>query len=293
MIDDADKWDDINELRKSIPGLGISVPVDYILDQINIAKESLSKKSEFITKMCNLKQNSTKCWLPAKVIQKASAEEIKIEDFRGCYACAGLDLSQSVDLTSACVVIKKNGIDYIFSHFWLPEGKIEDAIARDGLPYREYITKGWLTLAGENFVDYHSVLEWFIKLVREYEIYPLVVGYDRYSSQYLIKDMEANGFLCDDVYQGHQLYPILQKFEGEIKDGTIKTGKNDLLNIHLLNSAIKMDNEQGRGKLIKATPKDHIDGTAAIIDAYTVASKYYDQYGYQLMNEQEVKYGTI
>ena len=58
MIDDPDKWDDINELRKSLPGLGESVPVNFILGQIDVAHESLSKKTEFMTKYANIKQKS-------------------------------------------------------------------------------------------------------------------------------------------------------------------------------------------------------------------------------------------
>ena len=56
MIDDPEKWNDINELRKSLPNLGVSVSVDYILEEIAVAEGSLSKKSEFLTKYCNIKQ---------------------------------------------------------------------------------------------------------------------------------------------------------------------------------------------------------------------------------------------
>ena len=50
MIDDVDKWNDINELQKSNPNLGVSVSVDYLLEEIAIAEGSLSKRAEFITK---------------------------------------------------------------------------------------------------------------------------------------------------------------------------------------------------------------------------------------------------
>lgn len=55
MIDDPDKWNDINELRKANPNLGVSVTVDYMLDEIAIAEGSLSKRAEFLTKYCNIK----------------------------------------------------------------------------------------------------------------------------------------------------------------------------------------------------------------------------------------------
>ena len=55
MIDDVGKWNDINELRKSLPNLGTSVSVDYMLEEIAVAEGSLSKRTEFITKYCNIK----------------------------------------------------------------------------------------------------------------------------------------------------------------------------------------------------------------------------------------------
>ena len=66
MIDDPEKWNDINELRKSNPNLGVSVTVDYLLEEIAVAEGSLSKQAEFLTKYCNIKQSSSLAWLPAQ-----------------------------------------------------------------------------------------------------------------------------------------------------------------------------------------------------------------------------------
>lgn len=284
MIDDPEKWDDINELRKSLPGMGISVPVSFILDQINIARESLSKKAEFITKYCNLKQNSSQAWLSSQTVRKMCGEHFDMEDFKSSYCVAGIDLSQTTDLTSACLVIEKNKELYVISHFWLPAEKLETAIAEDGIPYNHYIEKGWLSLSGENFVDYQAVYEWLVKAVQEYELLPLVVGYDRYSSQYLVQDLDNYGFKTDDVYQGDNLWGVLQEMEGLFKDGRVHIGDNDLLKIHLLNSAIKMSTERGRGRLIKLKSRDHIDGVAALADAFCVRQKYYSEFASRLEN---------
>ena len=142
-----------------------------------------------------------------------------------------------------------------------------------------------MSLSGENFIDYHDVYQWCAELVSKWKIYPLMCGYDRYSAQYLIKDLEAFGYHVDDVYQGDNLWPICQLFEGMMKDGKVHIGDNDLLKVHLLNSAIKMSVERGRGKLVKLNPMDHIDGTAALLDALTVKVKHYDSLGKRLMNE--------
>ena len=285
MIDDIDKWNDINELRKANPNLGVSVSVDYMLEEIAIAEGSLSKKAEFLCKYCNIKQNSSLAWLPAQAINAISGEAINLEALRGCYCVAGIDLSQTTDLTAAVAVIEKDGRLNVVAHFWMPSERIEQRIAEDGVPYWEYVKRGFLSLSGENFVDYHDVKDWLDSLLRDSELYPLKVGYDRYSSQYLIKDLEGSGYQTDDVYQGDNLWPVLQEMEGLIKDGRIYIGDNDLLKSHLLNAAVKMSIERGRGRLVKINQRARIDGVAALADALTVRQKWYSEIGYQLTNE--------
>ena len=283
QIDDADKWDDINELRKSNPNLGVSVSVDYLLEEIRIAEGSLSKKAEFLTKYCNLKQNSSSAWLSTKVVNGAMCEELKMEDFANTYAVGGIDLSQTTDLTSACLVIERDGIEYVISHFWLPAEKVDDATKRDGVPYREMVTKGVLSLSGENFIDYHDVMNWFMMAVRQYKIYPLWIGFDRYSASYLVQEMKQ-GFHMDDCWQGWNMTPAIRKLEGELKDGLIKIGTNDLLRVHLLDTALQTDSESRRVKIVKLNATSHIDGCAALLDALVVKDKWYAQIGEQLKN---------
>ena len=286
MIDDIGKWNDINELRKSNPNLGHSVPVDYMLEEIAIAEGSLSRKNEFICKYCNLKQNSSLAWLGTDFIEKACGDPLNLEDFRGCYCVGGFDLSRTTDLTAACIVIEKNGELYVFARFWLPAEKIEEATAFDGVPYNIYVQRGLLSPSGSNLIDYSDVFNWFKELVEKYEILPLQVGYDRYSATYLVKEMENYGFHMDDVFQGYNLHPVIQEVEGYLKDGRLHIGDNDLLKIHFFNSALKVSTEKGRSKLVKIKPQSHIDGMAALLDAMTVRQKWYAEIGGQLENNR-------
>ena len=285
MIDDLEKWNDINELRKSNPNLGVSVSVDYMLEEIAIAEGSLSKKAEFLTKYCCIKQNSSIAWLNAQDVQKCISSPLALDDFRSSYCVGGIDLSRTTDLTSCCVVIQKGGKFHIFSKFFLPREKIDEATARDGLPYRAFIQRGLLQESGDNFVDYQDCFNWFKMLVEEYEILPLQVGYDRYCAQYLVQEMKNYGFHMDDVYQGENLSPVIDEFEGLIKDGKVIIGDNDLLKIHFLDSALKQNAETMRKRLIKVSGNVHIDGMAAALDAMTVRQKWYSEISGQLANE--------
>lgn len=287
MIDDVEKWNDINELKKSLPNLGVSVSVDYMLEEIAVAEGSLSKKSEFLTKYCNIKQNSSQAWLTAQDVKKCFGSDLKYEDFRHTYALAGIDLSLAVDLTAAVVVIERDGVSWFFTQFFMPENKVEEATARDGLPYRIYQRRGFLTVCGENTVDYHAVHEWFRMLEREYEILPLKVGFDRYSAAYLVQDMEADGYQMESVSQGSNLTGVLIDMEGMIKDGRLRCADdNDLMKIHMLDSALKFEDGTNRRRLVKVTPKAHIDGMAALSDAICMRHNHYEALADQLSNER-------
>ena len=163
MIDDIDRWNDINELRKANPNLGVSVSVKFMLEEIAKAEGSLSKKAEFLTKYCCVKQNSSTAWLSVQDVEKCCGAALKLEDFKSSYAVGGIDLSQTRDLTACCAVIERGGELFVFAQFFLPREKIDEAIQRDGVPYNIYVQRGLLMLSGDNFVDYHDCFDWFLQ----------------------------------------------------------------------------------------------------------------------------------
>lgn len=288
MIDDVDKWNDLNELRKSLPNLGVSVSYDYILEEIAVAEGSLSKKSEFLAKYCNIKTNASTAWLNAETVRKAFTEQRALESFRNHYALGGIDLSQTTDLTSACLLVEKDGIIWVLSHFWIPGERLNEATARDGIPYQIMIDKGFLSLSGDEFIDYHDVFNWFEKMRKEYKILPLQIGYDRYTAQYLVQDMEKASYHMESVFQGFNLTGIEDNFEGMLREGKIRSADdNDLLKIHMLDAAQQIESNTSahpRKKLVKISKNAHVDGVAAILDAMCMRQNHWAEMGRRLMN---------
>ena len=285
IIDDPSKWDDLEELKKSNPNMGVSVSADFFIEEIAIAKNSLSKRAEFLVKYCNIKQSSTQAWMPFEVVDAVSGEEYQLDDFRSTYCVGGIDLSQTTDLTACCVVIEKAGKLYTFAKFFMPENKIDELQEREGVPYRLYVNAGYIQPSGENYVDYNDCFEWFRMLVEEYEILPLQIGYDRYSAQYLVQQMTQYGFHMDDVFQGTNLTPVLHECDGLMRDKVLQLGTNNVLKAHFLNVAMKQDEESRKIRPVKIDPRCHIDGFVAVIDALTVRQKWADSIGEQLKNE--------
>ena len=286
IIDDVEKWDSLEELKKSNPNLGVSVSVAFYEEQIAIAKGSLAKKAEFLMKYCNIKQNNSIAWLDYKDVHKSFSNiHFALENFRGCYCVGGIDLSRTTDLTAASVVIYRNGKNHIITKFFMPKKRFSEAVDEDNVPYGMYKEKGFLQISGENKVDYKDVYQWFIDLVKIYKIRPLKVGYDRYMAHDLVDEMEMAGFHMDDVYQGTNLTPILREFEGDLKDGKYDIGDNALLESHLLNVAVDIDINDSRMKPVKLEKRLRIDGAMSVLDALTVKDKYHAEIGNKLLNQ--------
>ena len=288
-IDDPEKWNDVNELAKSLPNLGVSVSVDYMLEEIAVAEGSLSKKAEFLCKYCNIKQNSSSAWFDAATINKVFGWDYTLEDFRDTYCLGGIDLSQTTDLTACCALIEREGIIWIFCQFFLPGEKLEEATARDGIAYSAMIERGLLQLSGDNFIDYRDCYRWFTDLIEKYQIYPLQTGYDRYTAQYLVQDMEQYGFHMESVFQGYNLTGVEDNLEGMMKNGQIRCANdNDLLKLHFVDAAQQMEtgtSAHARKKLVKMSKNAHVDGVAAILDALCMRQNHWAELGDQLRNE--------
>ncbi|MCQ2437703.1 MAG: terminase large subunit [Clostridia bacterium] len=285
MIDDLDKWNDIEELKKSNPNLGVSITEKYLRAEIAVAEGSLSKRVEFLTKYACVRQNSSVAWLESELIEAMCGDPLRLEDFAGCYCVGGVDLSKTLDLTACCIAVEKHGEIYVFAKFFMPQNRLQKAIDEDGVPYDLYRQQDFLQLSGEEHVDYKDCYDWYRAVVEKYKLYPLKTGYDNYSSTYFVDQMKAYGFHLDSVKQGYNLTPVINDAWALIKERRVHIGNNNLLKIHFYNTALKTDTAKNRHMIVKIGTRTRIDGVAAFIDALTVRQKWDPEIGAQLRNK--------
>ena len=127
-----------------------------------------------------------------------------------------------------------------------------------------------------------------------YKILPLQIGYDRYSSQYLISQLEQASYHCESVFQGWNLGGIEDNFEGMLREGRIRCiDDNDLLKIHFADAAQQMEssteNAHPRKKLVKISKYAHVDGMAAVLDAMAMRQFKWADLGKRLENKRKQK----
>ena len=158
------------------------------------------------------------------------------------------------------------------------------------IAFEIYIKKGFLSLSGEEFINNDDVILWFMNLVKEYKIFPLQIGYDRWSAQDMVQKLQQKSFHMDSVTQGYNLSSVADTFEGLLREGRIRDmDDNDLLKIHLADAAQQMESNtesaHPRKKLVKITKTAHVDGVAAILDAMAMRQFKWAEMGARLTNE--------
>lgn len=270
-------FNDPSSWQKSNPSLGTIKTKSYFEDIMNKARNDLATKVTMLCKDFNIKQIDSGSWLAFDELN--NEEKYKMSDLMDSYAIGGVDLSSTTDLTAAALLIIKNGKKYVIPHFFMPSELVQKRVTEDKIPYDIWIKKGFITLTNGNQNDFHHVTEWFVKMVREYHIRPLWVGYDPWNSQYWVKEMEDAGFTMERIRQGiFTLSEPMKQLEGDLKNKLVIYDNNPILKWCFANTQAKVD-VNGNIQPSKLNSKlKRIDGCVALIIAYAVLTRYKTDY---------------
>lgn len=270
--DDISELDDESQWIKSNPNLNVSKSYDYLRKAIASMKSKPSERTTVLTKDFNIPQKASEGWLNLEFLK--FDDKYTLEELKGNYAIGGVDLSHTLDLTCATLLIEKRdtpGKLYVIQKYFMPEDKLQEKIELDKVPYDTWVKLGWLELTPGNQVKYSYITAWFIKMLKEYKILPYIIGYDRWSSGYWVDDMQKNGFKkLEQVIQGPKTFsPAMDTTEALIESGNINYNMNPILRWCLTNVIVKKD-EGGNRAPDKKRSVSKIDGAVALLDAVVV-----------------------
>ena len=286
---DEDDFGDIDHpcvWQKSNPSLYEVKQPTYIVEQL---AESRIDKSERMQTLCfdfNIKQSTSEAWLlPSDVDNE---ETFDLEEFRNSVCLAGVDMSETVDLTACSVLLMKPNSDkkYVLTKYFLPESKINSTQDDDsGARYKEWLKDGLIIQSGGMENDLSKVADWLYSLYQEYNIYPYKIGYDqRFSKTFLDKIeyyfTDSKNKITEMVLQNKITMSNAMKLtEAELKAKNINYNKNPILRWNFLNCAMEMDS-MGRVIAVKINNQatKRIDGAVATIIMMEIYRRYKDEF---------------
>ncbi|WP_379136006.1 terminase large subunit [Paenibacillus sp. sgz500958] len=265
-------WQDERTWVKSNPGLGTIKKWSFLRGMMEESKTNKATRIFVLAKDFNIKQNNAASWLTMNDIVNANDQAFDLEVMRGRVAIGGVDLSKSGDLACARALFLKDGKKFTVSQYFIPESKLSNLSKEDLEKYKEWIRLGRITVSPGNENDFRLVTAWFVKLVKEYGIRFLKIGYDKWSAIYWVKEMEEYGF--DMVRVAQDWAPMsepMKLVEADLKSDLIHYNNDSLDKWCLENTAITVNSKMEQMPIKVQGKEDRkIDGAVTLIVSYRV-----------------------
>ena len=278
-LDRRDEWMEPDAWMKANPSLGAIKKIDDLTIKVQRAKQNPVELSGVLCKEFNIRETVQSAWLSFDAIN--CTDTFDMEEFRGAYCIGGVDLSITTDLTCASLLMMKRGSDkkYVAQMYWLPADSLQERVKRDKIPYDKWFERGLLRLCAGNSISYSDVTQWFVDMVKQYELFPAWVYYDSYSARYFVEEMQMQGFNMVRCIQGAKTLSLpMQMLGTDLQAHRVNYNNNPILKWCLSNTGIQTDRNGNIVPVKNQSPKQRIDGTAALLDCYVGLYEHYNEF---------------
>lgn len=264
--EDADPFAE-ETVRLANPAFGDFQSAEEIMAMADAARRMPSREAEFRNLVLNQRVDASAPFVVASVWQaNASVPE---DDWFYSDIYAGLDLSETTDLTGLVMVGHRGGHFDVRCKFWVPEEGLLDRARRDRVPYDLWVNQGYLTTTPGRSVEYEIVAEQVVEEIQRLGIRK--VAFDRWNMKHLrpwlvragMDEEEIDG-IFEEFGQGFQsMSPALRELETLLLNNNISHGGNPVLTMCAANAVVARD-PAGNRKLDKKNSRGRIDGMVAL-----------------------------
>lgn len=280
-LDNRKEWTEESCWKKANPGLGTIKKLQTLRDKVEKAKGNPADVKNLVCKEFNIRETSTESWLTFEQIDNRTLFDWR--ELKPRYGIGGVDLSSNIDLTNATVIFMVPGDDriYVLQMYWLPEDLLEQRVREDKIPYDIWKEQGLLRTCPGNKVHYRYVVQWFQEIQQDYDIFLFKCGYDSWSAQYFVEDMENNfgKTVMDSVIQGKKtLSGPMKSLGADLSAKRIIYNNNPILKWCLTNTSVDVDRNDNIQPAKGNLGTRRIDGMAGLLDAYVTLERNWDDY---------------
>lgn len=277
QLDKKDEWKEPKSWTKANPGLGTIKQISDIVEKVKRAKANPIDLAGILCKDFNINQNTSTAWLTLDDI--TNTQTFDINDFKGCYAIGGADLSITTDLTCATLLMHRGGKFYVHQMYWLPADSFDQRVKEEKIKYDKWLEAGYLRLCEGNMIKYQDVTSWFVEMYEQYKITPIWIYYDPYSARYWVDEMQGKGFSMVKCFQGAKTLSLpLEQLGAEIKSKNVIYNNNPMLKWCIGNAKVVADRNGNILPQKARGAKYRIDGLMSLLDAYVGVTQNYQEF---------------
>lgn len=261
-LDENDEWDNKDCWIKANPNLNITVKEQYLTEQVQQARNNTSMEVSVITKNFNKWVSSSNVWINSNILNEIS-QPINLNDFNGCVANMGVDLSAVGDLTALSVMVEKDDKYYFKNYYYAPSVVLNEH--PNAHLYKKWYKQGFLTITNGNCTDYDYILN-NIKEINKI-IYINQIAFDQWNATQWAITATSEGLPIAPFSQAlWNFNKPTKELERLIKSGKVVIDDNPITRWCFSNCVLKFDHNENC-KPIKEQPNNKIDGVIAMIQA--------------------------
>ena len=235
---------------------------------------------DFLTKALNMwVENTDDAFINTEKWKKCGSDRT-LEDFRGRTCWVGLDLSSGGDLTTMALEFEEpDDRFYIWSHSFMPRGRLEEHIETDLAPYDLWVEMELITVTGgatDYKNDYKFIIKQLAELVETYDLKIAAIGIDPHNADGILADLEAFGAPVVIITQSARaLNDATVDIQLLVKSESIEYNRNNELLTWSFINARTVRNSFDEVKVDKRPGQQYkrIDPVDAAIDAHAVRIK--------------------
>jgi phage terminase large subunit-like protein len=261
--------------RAANPALGVFRSLDDMRDFAERAVRMPASENTFRWLYLNQRIEASSPFVSKSVWHECGGPVI--ESFKGKPVYAGLDLSETSDLTALVLIAAHEGKWHIRPTFWLPEEGLLERARRDRVPYDLWHREGFLETTPGRSIEYEYVAEHVRGLFDSLDMRQ--VAFDRWNFKHLRPWLQKAGFDESELErfvefgQGYaSMSPALRDLESDLLNGKFAHGNHPVLQMCAANAVVERNQSTGDRKLTKGKSRGRIDGMVALAMARAVAA---------------------
>jgi phage terminase large subunit-like protein len=271
-LDEGDDWRDERVWLKSNPGLGVTLPISYLREQVQEAvgmpsKENIVRRLNF----CEWTEQAER-WLDMQAWE-ACGGKVDVDAQRGRPCMAALDGASTQDLFAFSMLFgpDEKGVLELVSRFWIPEATLtaqgSGRAEKDRLALKHWADEGWITVTPGNVTDYDLVEAQILEELAKYELKRL--AFDRWNVTQLVthlRDALGAARVVDFPQTMAAMSAPSKELEKRLKEGAIRHGDNPVLRWMASNVAAR-EGPNGQIKPDRERSGEKIDGIVTLVMA--------------------------
>lgn len=221
-------YTDAKILEMANPSCGVSVEIEDLIRDAELAMNDPQTRSEFLNKTLNIFTSSMNAYFDINEFKFSDKQynwtlqelaKLKIDWY------GGADLSKLHDLTAAALYgkYKHNGkeIDIVVTHAFFPIVAAHTKAEEDGIPLFGWKDDGVLTMSNTPTVHYDDIIKWFINM-KKLGFRIKKVGFDRKFGREFFLGMKKAGFkIVDQPQYFYKKSEGFRRIEMKAKNGEL------------------------------------------------------------------------